>query len=109
MAHSSLNYLKCFPVDTIKIDRSFTRDITTSEESMAIISAIIAIGNNLNLNILAEGVETKEQLEKLEAAGCNEIQGFYFSKPQPVNILEMAQRELQNSCEEFQAPHSISA
>lgn len=109
VAHSSLNYLKCFPVDTIKIDRSFTRDITTSEESMAIISAIIAIGNNLNLNILAEGVETKEQLEKLESAGCNEIQGFYFSKPQPVNILEMAQRELQNSSEEFQAPHSISA
>lgn len=88
VAHSSLNYLKCFPVDTIKIDRSFTRDILTSEESMAIVSAIIAIGNNLNLNILAEGIETEEQLKKLEAAGCNEIQGFYFSKPQPVCVLE---------------------
>ena len=88
VAHSSLNYLKCFPIDKIKIDRSFTRDILTSEESMAIISAIIAIGNNLNLTTLAEGVETKDQLKKLEAAGCNEMQGFYFSKPEPVNILE---------------------
>lgn len=88
VAHSSLNYLKCFPIDTIKIDRSFTRDIMTSEESMAIVSAIIAIGNNLNLKTLAEGVETKDQLKKLEAAGCNEFQGFYFSKPEPVSVLE---------------------
>ncbi len=109
VAHSSLNYLKCFPVDTIKIDRSFTRDITTSEESMAIVSAIIAIGNNLNLNILAEGVETKEQLEKLEAAGCNEIQGFYFSKPQPVNILELTQLEQMENSEEPSEALSISA
>lgn len=87
VAHSSLNYLKLFPVDTIKIDRSFTRDILTSDESMAIISAIIAIGNNLNLNILAEGVETEEQLIKLENAGCNEIQGFYFTKPSPAKDL----------------------
>lgn len=108
VAHSSLNYLKCFPVDTIKIDRSFTRDILTSQESMAIVSAIIAIGNNLNLNILAEGVETVEQLTKLEAAGCNEIQGFYFSKPQPVSVLEANHHSAPRELIEFKKLRSVT-
>lgn len=108
VAHSSLNYLKCFPVDTIKIDRSFTRDILTSQESMAIVSAIIAIGNNLNLNILAEGVETVEQLTKLEAAGCNEIQGFYFSKPQPVSVLEANHHSAPRELIEYKKLRSVT-
>ena len=79
--YSSLSYLKRYPIDTLKIDRSFVKDIPADLEDMAITRTIIAMANNLHLKIIAEGVETLEQLEFLRREGCEQIQGFYFSRP----------------------------
>jgi len=79
--YSSLSYLKRFPVDYVKIDRSFVRDIPEDSDDAAIISAIIAMSHSLKLEVIAEGVETKEQLQFLKDRGCEYIQGFYYSKP----------------------------
>ncbi len=79
--YSSLAYLKRFPLNTLKIDRSFINDVTTNDEDREITRAIIAMGQNLRLKVLAEGVETDEQLRFLQENGCDFIQGFYFSKP----------------------------
>ncbi|MNR77870.1 Cyclic di-GMP phosphodiesterase Gmr [compost metagenome] len=79
--YSSLSYLKRFPVDTLKIDQSFVRDIATDQDSAAIVKAIISLGRNLNLTVLAEGIETEEQFQFLLANGCDEGQGYLMSKP----------------------------
>jgi len=79
--YSSLSYLKRYPIDTLKIDRSFVKDIPADLEDMAITKTIIAMANNLHLKIIAEGVETFEQLDFLRQEGCEQIQGFYFSRP----------------------------
>ncbi len=81
--YSSLSYLKRFPLTTLKIDRSFIKDIHENEDDKEITRAIIAMGQSLNLATLAEGVENDEQLEILRAYGCDYIQGFYYSKPLP--------------------------
>jgi len=81
--YSSLNHLKQFPVDRLKIDRSFVRDVVTDWDDAAISSAVINLGHNLNLKIVAEGVESEPQLSFLLSQGCDEAQGFYFSKPIP--------------------------
>lgn len=81
--YSSLSQLKKFPVDTLKVDRSFIREIQTDEEDRAITSAIITMGKTLGLTVVAEGVETAEQQSFLCSNGCDEIQGYYFSKPIP--------------------------
>ncbi|MCW9023437.1 MAG: EAL domain-containing protein [Gammaproteobacteria bacterium] len=78
--YSSLNYLRRFPIDTIKIDRSFIRDITTDSDDRAICSAIIGMAQSLSLNVIAEGVETDEQLNLLKARDCHYIQGNIFSQ-----------------------------
>jgi diguanylate cyclase (GGDEF)-like protein len=86
--YSSLAYLKRFPIDTIKIDRAFIRDVTTDPDDAAIVLAIINMAHSLKLNVIAEGVETEEQLSYLRRHGCNQIQGYYFSKPVPAAMLE---------------------
>lgn len=79
--YSGLSYLKRFSIDKLKIDQSFIRDIPTNTNSMTIVSAILAMGKELNVKTLAEGVETEEQLHFLRKKGCDYIQGYYFSKP----------------------------
>ena len=79
--YSSLNRLKAFPVERLKIDQSFVRDIATDVSDAAICSAIIQLGHSLNLGVIAEGVETRDQIEYLSAQGCDQVQGFLLSKP----------------------------
>ena len=79
--YSSLSYLKRFPIDVLKIDQSFVRDITLDPDDAAIVLSIISLAHNLNMEVIAEGVETEQQLEFLRCNGCNEIQGYYFSRP----------------------------
>jgi diguanylate cyclase (GGDEF)-like protein len=79
--YSSLNHLKRFPINTVKIDRSFIRDITTDSDDAAIVGAIISMAHNMELKVIAEGVETEAQLEFLRQLHCDEIQGFLFSPP----------------------------
>jgi EAL domain-containing protein (putative c-di-GMP-specific phosphodiesterase class I) len=79
--YSSLSQLKRFPIDTLKVDRSFVRDIPSNAEDRAITEAIIALGKALGVTVVAEGVETAEQRDFLRANACDEMQGFYFSRP----------------------------
>lgn len=88
--YSSLNYLRRFPVDTLKIDQSFIRDITVDSSGASVVTSIIDIAHNLNLTAIAEGVETSEQLDFLRANNCDSVQGYYYSKPLPPD--EFAQR-----------------
>jgi diguanylate cyclase (GGDEF)-like protein/PAS domain S-box-containing protein len=86
--YSSLNYLKRFPIDTLKIDRSFVADCITDKDDQEIIKTIIAMARNLNMNTVAEGVETKEQLEFLIRHECQVMQGYYFGRPMPADEFE---------------------
>jgi len=79
--YSSLSYLKHLPIDTIKVDRSFVRDIVNDPDDAAIVDAIIAMAHALKLNVIAEGVETVEQLEFLRLRKCQQVQGYYFARP----------------------------
>jgi diguanylate cyclase (GGDEF)-like protein/PAS domain S-box-containing protein len=81
--YSSLSYLRSFPFDKIKIDRSFVADMGANIDSQAIVKAIVSLGSSLGITITAEGIETERDLELLKAEGCNEGQGFLFSKAQP--------------------------
>jgi diguanylate cyclase (GGDEF)-like protein/PAS domain S-box-containing protein len=83
VGYSSLTHLKRFPIDTLKVDRSFIRDVPGDAEDKAITEAIIAMGKSLNLTVVAEGVETQEQQTFLKEHACDEMQGFFFSKPIP--------------------------
>ena len=79
--YSSLSYLRKFSIDALKIDQSFVRQITTTPDDTAIVTAVISMGRSLKLRVIAEGVETREELAFLQALQCDEAQGYYFSRP----------------------------
>ena len=83
--YSSLNYLKRFPLDILKIDRTFVMDITTDANDRAVVEAIISLSRHLKMKVVAEGVETEEQLNFLIKQGCHEVQGYYLARPLPVD------------------------
>jgi diguanylate cyclase (GGDEF)-like protein len=85
--YSSLSYLRSFPFDKIKIDQSFVRDLVKDKEAMSIIRAVTGLGHSLRIKTTAEGVETQEQLDKLRAEGCNEVQGYFISHPKSASEL----------------------
>jgi diguanylate cyclase (GGDEF)-like protein/PAS domain S-box-containing protein len=86
--YSSLNYLKQFPIDVLKIDRTFVDGLPSGEQDAQIARAIIAMAHSLNLAVIAEGVETHEQLEFLREHGCDEVQGYLFGRPMPASRFE---------------------
>ncbi|GAE25142.1 diguanylate cyclase/phosphodiesterase [Halalkalibacter wakoensis JCM 9140] len=88
--YSSLNYLKHFPLDIIKIDRSFVHTLLSDSKDIEIVNTIIRLGKNLKLKVLAEGIETKGQAQLLQQHDCHEGQGFLFSKPVPMSLLKQA-------------------
>lgn len=105
--YSSLNYLRMLPIDRLKIDRSFIKDINTNNENAAIVSTILSMAYNLNLDVIAEGVEEEEQVDFLQKANCDEVQGFYFEKPLPADELEQKFSELQNKAKVWNKVSSI--
>jgi EAL domain-containing protein (putative c-di-GMP-specific phosphodiesterase class I) len=98
--YSSLSYLRSFPFSKIKIDQCFIRDMSEEDESMAILRAITGLGTSLGMTTTAEGVETLEQLYRLRAEGCTEVQGYFFSRPKPVeevaNMLRNIVRQMES-------------
>jgi EAL domain-containing protein (putative c-di-GMP-specific phosphodiesterase class I) len=98
VGYSSLTHLKRFPIDTLKVDRSFIRDLPQNAEDRAITEAIIAMGRSLKLTVIAEGVETLAQETFLREHACDETQGFYFSKPVASDqFAELLRRRLESS------------
>ncbi|WP_339165227.1 EAL domain-containing protein [Siminovitchia sp. FSL W7-1587] len=91
--YNSFSYIKHLPIDTVKIDSTFVRDIQNSEESQAIIEAILVLARTLGINVVAEGVESKSQLHFLEKEGCNQGQGYLFSKPVASDVFERYLKE----------------
>jgi EAL domain-containing protein (putative c-di-GMP-specific phosphodiesterase class I) len=81
--YSSLSYLHRFPLDTLKVDQSFVRHMEHNPEEDTIVRTIVMLGHNLGMDVIAEGIETAEQLAKLRSLGCEYGQGYFFSKPLP--------------------------
>src|SRR6202012_932105 len=86
--YSSIGYLRSFPFDKIKIDQSFVRDLLVDEGSLAIVRAIAGLGVSFGMTTTAEGVETEEQMRRLNLEGCVEVQGYLYSKPVPSSDIE---------------------
>jgi diguanylate cyclase (GGDEF)-like protein len=92
--YSSMSYLQRFPIDKLKIDRTFISDVTSSNDDASIVSAIVSLGHTLNLKVIAEGVETPEQLEFLQMLGCDQYQGYHYSRPMPAaEFAELIRRD----------------
>jgi EAL domain-containing protein (putative c-di-GMP-specific phosphodiesterase class I) len=79
--YSSLSYMRRFPIDTLKVDRSFVRDLTMDASDASVVSAVINMGRSLHMRVVAEGVEAVDQLLFLKEHGCSEAQGYHFSRP----------------------------
>ena len=110
--YSSLNYLKRFPIDTLKIDKSFVADVCKDPHDTAIVRAIINLGHALDVTVIAEGVETKEQLQYLSALECDVVQGFLFSKalsPKAFEELLIEQRRISNHVNPEQSCNPVKA
>lgn len=93
IGYFSLNYLRRFPVDRLKVDKSFVRDSDSDPDDAAIVRAIITLGHALGLKVVAEGVETAAQLDYLRQHGCDELQGYFFSRPVPAAEMGALLRE----------------
>ena len=106
--YSSLSALKTFPVARLKIDRAFIKGLPGDKDDMAVATAVISLGRNLNLKVIAEGVETAEQAEFLRENNCEEVQGYHLSKPIPPGEFETFVQEWVQRGEDA-APHSQSA
>jgi EAL domain-containing protein (putative c-di-GMP-specific phosphodiesterase class I) len=92
--YSSFRYIKSFPIDRLKIDQSFIGNMDRDASDAAIVHAIIGLAKNLNLEVIAEGVETEAQRDRLAAEGCTEMQGFLFSRPLPAeDFVELLRSE----------------
>jgi EAL domain-containing protein (putative c-di-GMP-specific phosphodiesterase class I) len=103
--YSSLSYLKRLPVHAIKIDQAFVNDITSNEESAAIVRAVVGLAHNIKLEVVSEGVETEEQLEILRHMGCDTYQGFLREEPMPQREFETTMLGLP-AAEDAQIPHA---
>ncbi|MEL7400219.1 MAG: EAL domain-containing protein, partial [Pseudomonadota bacterium] len=86
--YSSLSYLHRFPIDTLKVDRSFVMDMESEGGTTELVKTIIALGHNLGMNVVAEGIETQSQSERLSALDCEYGQGYLFAKPLPAQAAE---------------------
>ncbi|HEX8263519.1 MAG TPA: EAL domain-containing protein, partial [Allosphingosinicella sp.] len=86
--YSSLSYFRMFPFDKVKIDQSFIRDMIDNPQARAIIRSVIGLGRGLGMPVVAEGVETAEQLDALRAEGCDQVQGYWISRPGPIAHFE---------------------
>jgi EAL domain-containing protein (putative c-di-GMP-specific phosphodiesterase class I) len=96
--HASLSYLRDFPFDKIKIDRSFVREILRREDCLAIIRAVTGLAGSLGIAVAAEGAENAEQVRRLRAEGCAEVQGFFYSEPRPArDLLSLIARDVRAS------------
>jgi diguanylate cyclase (GGDEF)-like protein len=102
--YSSLSYLRRFPFDRIKIDQSFVRELGKQEDCSAIVRAVIALGRDLGIAITAEGVESRQQVEALERAGCDELQGYLFSRPVPEAVVAGLLRSMPSIADAWPAP-----
>ncbi len=93
--YSSLSYLHYFPIDTLKIDQSFVRDMDQDQNSRELVRAIITLGKNLNMKVVAEGVESQKEATLLKELGCDMAQGFYFAKPMPeLDVVEFMKKDI---------------
>jgi EAL domain-containing protein (putative c-di-GMP-specific phosphodiesterase class I) len=88
--YSSLSYLKRFPVDTLKVDKSFVQEMHVHSSDRALVEAVVAMGRSLGLDVVAEGVESAHQAHLLREMDCRYAQGYYFSRPVPVGDFEVA-------------------
>jgi EAL domain-containing protein (putative c-di-GMP-specific phosphodiesterase class I) len=107
--YSSLSYLQRLPFDILKIDRSFVSCLSTGNSSMNIVKAILEMGHSFEMEVIAEGVETEEQLHILRQLGCNYIQGYLFSKPVEASAAEVLFRETLASSLPYASPLPATA
>jgi EAL domain-containing protein (putative c-di-GMP-specific phosphodiesterase class I) len=110
VGYSALGYLKQLPIDMLKIDRSFVNDVSIDPDDAALVMAIITLAHNLRLNVMAEGVETEDQLRFLHLLRCDEAQGFLFGKAEPPEIFfaSAVQAARDGAAPPLQMPHSTT-